>query len=81
MTSTVILAIKKAAEDEIAKSNLTPDEKGVATRRLANYCSNPDGSAPCPFCFIRGQNNLLSPVAGGSIRCGVCGFVIARHIS
>jgi len=61
----------------------TPDfdskelEVKLALNRAHQFVGNPDGTFPCPHCFIRGDNNILNSyginrLGSSEFRCDIC---------
>jgi len=51
-------------------------EVKFALNRAQQFVGNPDGTFPCPHCFIRGDNNILSHsisyMGVSELNCDVC---------
>lgn len=89
----VIALLKTYAQDEIKKQYLQLDAEQVdfdkrksaidfAKSNLSNFVQLPDGSFPCPICFVGGQNiSLIQSISANFLSCP-CGFndkLFERH--
>lgn len=84
--SFVLDALKKCALDNAEEqqqeliTNASESDKlevKAAFNRASQFVGNPDGTFPCPHCFIKGHYNTLSSyginhIGMSEFRCEVC---------
>lgn len=69
--SSIVAALRQCALNEAKEQqeklnanasefDSTESEVKLALNLAHHYVGNPDGTFPCPHCFIRGDNNILS---------------------